>query len=118
MSIHYITTRIVLHKDDERTKEHSPDASEYKTLHEEMHARGYRRFFVTDSGNMRKLPPGEYHIEIESDDASNATEIARDRAKAAATKATSEERYSLLTTGPNSVKSVNLPLITEDPDDA
>ncbi|MDC6127388.1 hypothetical protein PPH41_05215 [Burkholderia gladioli] len=116
MTSYAITTRVVLHKDDARTTEHSPDADEYKTLHAEMHARGYRRFYVSNSDKMLKLPPGEYHIDIESDSATDARDLARDKAKAAATKATSKDRYSLLVTGANVVTSVNLSVITQDPD--
>lgn len=53
-----LTARVVLHKDDKRTKEHSPDADEYKTLHAEMHARGYRRYFVNQKDEKKSYRPG------------------------------------------------------------
>lgn len=112
----YVTTRVVLHKDDERTKEHSPDAEEYKKLHAEMHAAGYRRFYTGNGGQMFKLPPGEYHIIIEADSGPAARDVAFEKAKSAATKATSAKRFTLLVSAPNALTSANSEIITKDPD--
>ncbi|GLZ20135.1 hypothetical protein [Burkholderia plantarii] len=62
-----LTARVVLHKDDARTEEHSPDADEYKTLHAEMHRRDYRRYFINRDDKVKKLPAGLYFIELKAD---------------------------------------------------
>ncbi|WP_175977893.1 hypothetical protein [Burkholderia sp. BCC1047] len=100
MSSDYVTTRIVLHQDDERTQEHSPDANEYETLHAEMHARGFRRFAHDDADElMYQFPPGEYFLDIDAESGSDARDKALAKAKAAATLATSAKRYSVLCSG-------------------
>lgn len=111
-----LTTRVVLHKDDARTKEHSPDAEEYETLHSEMHRRGYRRFFETDDKRKVKLPPGEYTIKLDAEDGAGARGKAMAKAKAAATIATSEKRFSAYVTGGNGLRSCHLEEIDGDPD--
>ncbi|RRA01127.1 hypothetical protein [Burkholderia cepacia] len=112
-----LTTRVVLHKDDKRTKEHSPDASEYETLHAEMHERGYRRYFTNKAKEKVKLPPGEYIIDLKADDESAARDKAMKKAKAAATIATSAERFSVLITGAGNVRGYRLEVIDADPDE-
>ena len=111
-----LTTRVVLHKDDARTKEHSPDAEEYETLHAEMHARGYRRFYKNKRDQKLKLPPGEYVIDLTADDGASARSAAQKKAVEAATIATSAARFSLLTTGAGSIRGYQLEPITKDPD--
>lgn len=115
MPTYTITTRVELHKDDARKQPHSPTAPEYDTLHTEMHKRGYRRYFEGNSGKLRKLSPGEYRIEQSGDTEEKALDAARDKAKAAATIATSKDRFSLLLTC-GTVYSYALEIITKDPD--
>lgn len=117
MSSYYVTTRVVLHKDDARTKEHSPDAEEYGTLHAEMHARGYLRFGRDDTDKlMYQLPPGEYFLNVEAESAADARNKALEKAKAAATAATSAKRYSVLCSGGEGRTWFRLKKIDKDPD--
>ncbi|WP_118179720.1 hypothetical protein [Paraburkholderia phosphatilytica] len=117
MPSYIVTPRVVLHKDDARTKEHSPDAKEYETLHIEMHRRGYRRFFENRNDKKLKLPPGEYVIDdLDAEDGADAREKAMTKAKAAATMATSEKRFSVYITGGGGVRGTHLEMIDEDPD--
>lgn len=111
-----LTTRVVLHEDDKRKKEHSPNAKEYETLHVEMHARDYRRFYVNDDNQKRKLPPGEYRLEVDAKDEDDARSIGMKRAKDASTIATSASRFSVLVTCGKYVRGYQLEEITEDPD--
>ncbi|MCA8222844.1 hypothetical protein [Burkholderia sp. BC1] len=117
MSSYYVTTRVVLHKGDERTKEHSPDANEYETLHAEMHARGFRRFAHDDTNKlMYQFPAGEYFLEIEAESGSDARDKALAKAKAAATLAASAKRYSVLCSGGAGLTWFRLKKIDKDPD--
>ncbi|WP_157692711.1 hypothetical protein [Burkholderia sp. ABCPW 11] len=117
MPDYILLARVVLHKDDARTQEHSPDADEYETLHTEMHARGFRRYAVDDDDKlMYKLPPGEYHIELTAETGSEARNEALSRAKAAATAATSARRNSVITSGGGGISWCRLKKISEDPD--
>jgi hypothetical protein len=117
MSSYTIITRVVLHKDDARKQPHLQDAKEYETLHAEMHKRDYRRFYVADGDKEKlKLPPGEYAIDLDADDGNAARKKAMAKAKAAATIATSAERFSLLVTGGRGIRSYRLEVITKDPD--
>ncbi|WP_124677197.1 hypothetical protein [Burkholderia cenocepacia] len=117
MSNYYVTTRVVLHKDDERTAEHSPDAEEYETLHAAMHARGFFRCVRDDAeGLLYHLPPGEYFTEIEAESGSEARSNAMAKAKSAATLATSAKRFSVLCSGGQGLTWFRLKKITEDPD--
>jgi hypothetical protein len=111
-----MTARVVLHKDDARTKEHSADSAEYETLHGEMHSRGYRRYYKSKDQIMYHLPPGEYTIDLEADDGVKARTKAMDKAIAAATIATSSARHSVLVTGGDSLRGHQLKVITKDPD--
>ncbi|MFM0031168.1 hypothetical protein PQR70_33630 [Paraburkholderia madseniana] len=111
-----IIVRVELHKDDARTKAHTPDAQEYETLHAEMHERGFRRFFTTTDDTLRKLPPGEYRIRQAGDDEEAAQSAALNKAKEAATIATSAKRFSLLVTSGGNFTSYHLEKIDEDPD--
>lgn len=111
-----LTARVVLHKDDTRAKEHSPDAEEYDTLHAEMHSRGYKRFYTSKDDVVYHLPPGEYTITLEAEDGVKARTKAIDKAIAAATKATSKERHSVFVTGGGNVRGHQLKVITKDPD--
>jgi hypothetical protein len=110
------TVRVVLHKDDARTKEHSPDSEEYETLHAEMHARDFRRYYTTVKDEKLKLPPGEYWINQEGDDIDEARKKVYSKAKAAATVATSAKRSSFLINCEGSLTSWNLEEISKDPD--
>lgn len=110
------TVRVVLHKDDTRTKEHSPDSEEYETLHAEMHTRGFRRYYTTVKDKKRKLPPGEYRIYQEGDDVDDACNNACGKAKAAATIATSAKRFSLFINCEGMLTGCNLEEISKDPD--
>lgn len=76
MSTFTLTARVVVHKDDARKQPHPTDAKEYDTLHAEMHARGYCRFYANSSDEKRKLPPGEYTIEVDADDGAAARMVA------------------------------------------
>ncbi|WDD94667.1 hypothetical protein Bsp3421_004801 [Burkholderia sp. FERM BP-3421] len=116
MPSYTLTARVVLHKDDERAKEHSPDAEEYATLHEQMYARGYRRFYESIDGDKFKLPPGEYTIDVTADDGKAARTAAMDKAKAAAKNATSVSRFSVYITGGGNIRGYHLEKISEDPD--
>ncbi|WP_186062171.1 hypothetical protein [Burkholderia gladioli] len=117
MQDHVLIARVVLHKDDEHIDEHTPDAKEYKTLHALMHESGFRRFVTNEGDNtMYKLPPGEYHISLEAVSGSAARNDAITRAKAAASDATSERRFSVLVTGSNGATFYGLEEISEDPD--
>ena len=116
MTTYTIITRVELHKDTARTKPHSSDAAEYDLLHEEMHKLGYRRCFTGGDDKLRKLPPGEYRIRETADSGDAARTAAMDKAKKAATKATSAERFSLLVNGDGTFSTYHLELITEDPD--
>jgi hypothetical protein len=116
MPTYTITTRVVLHKDDARRQPHPTDAKEYETLHAEMHSREYRRFFTTAKDEKLKLPPGEYTIDIQADDGAAARTVAMNKAKAAATIATSAARFSVLVTGGDNVRGYQLESITKDPD--
>ncbi|AOI78035.1 hypothetical protein [Burkholderia sp. NRF60-BP8] len=116
MPSYTLTARVVLHKDDKRTKEHSPDAEEYATLHAEMHSRDYRRYYIANNGKMYKLPPGEYNIDLTADDGAKARDAALKKVQEAATLATSANRYSALVTGGGGLLSANLEIITKDPD--
>ncbi|MCW5118623.1 hypothetical protein B7L17_011700 [Burkholderia cenocepacia] len=117
MPSYTLTARVVLHKDDKRTKAHSPDAAEYETLHAEMHDRGYRRYFTNKAKEKVKLPPGEYVIDMKADNGSEARDKAMKKAKAAATIATSAERFSVLVTGGDNVRGYQLEVIDADPDE-
>ncbi|WP_186198191.1 hypothetical protein [Burkholderia gladioli] len=112
-----LTARVVLHKDDARTEEHSPDADEYETLHAEMRRRDYRRYFINQNDEMKKLPPGLYRIKLKADDWDDASSKAMKKAKEAATIATSKNRFSIVITGGDGVRGVGLETITEDPDE-
>ncbi len=71
-----LVTGVVLHEDDKRKKEHSPDAKEYETLHAEMHSRDYRCVYVNDNNEKRKLPLGKYRLEVEAkDEGGDATSV-------------------------------------------
>jgi hypothetical protein len=111
-----LTARVVLHKDDARAQEHSPDAKEYDTLHKEMHSRGYRRCYTGKDKVMYQLLPGEYKINLEAEDGVEARTKAMDKAIAAATIATSKERHGVYVTGGDSVRGHQLKVITKDPD--
>ncbi|WP_186191980.1 hypothetical protein [Burkholderia gladioli] len=111
-----LTARVVLHKDDERADEHSPDSKEYRDLHSEMHTRGYRRFFTNKAKEKVHLPPGEYTIDLDAEDGSDARDEAMKLAKEAATEATSKDRFSILLTGANSMRGYRLKVIDADPD--
>ncbi|OAJ61500.1 hypothetical protein A6V36_24315 [Paraburkholderia ginsengiterrae] len=111
-----LTTRVVLHKDDARKQPHPTDAKEYDTLHAEMHSRGYRRFYVNKDKEKLKLPPGEYTIDLDADDGVAARTAAMGKAKAAATIATSEKRFSVLVTGGDNIRGHQLEAVTKDPD--
>ena len=110
------TVRVVLHKDDARTKEHSPDSEEYETLHAEMHTRGFVRYYTTVNKEKLKLPPGEYLIYQEGDNIEDARKKVYSKAKAAATIATSAKRFSLFINCEGSLTSLNLEAISKDPD--
>ncbi|MBW0449035.1 hypothetical protein [Paraburkholderia phenoliruptrix] len=110
------TVRVVLHKDDARTKEHSPDSEEYDTLHAEMHARGFRRYYETVKDQKLKLPPGEYLIYQEGTDVDDARKKVYSKSTAAATIATSAKRFSLFINCEGSLTSSNLEVISKDPD--
>jgi len=111
-----VTVRVVLHKDDARTEPHPSNAKEYDTLHAEMHARGFSRFYDAKGGFRVKLPPGEYIVARDEHDGKKARDAARDEAIDAATIATTAKRFSLLVTGGDSATSYRLERITEDPD--
>jgi len=65
---------------------------------------------------MRKLPPGEYRIEQSGADGDAASEAALNKIKAAATIATSKDRFSAVLTCNDRINSWALEVITEDPD--
>ena len=110
------TVRVVLHKDEARTKEHSPDSEEYETLHTEMHTRGFRRYYTTVKDEKLKLPPGEYWTNQEGDDIDDARKKAYSKTKSAATTATSAQRFSFFINCEGSLTSCNLEEISKDPD--
>jgi hypothetical protein len=116
MPTYTLTTRVVLHKDDARTQPHPTDAKEYETLHFEMHERDYFRFYTTKSKEKRKLPPGEYTIDLDADDDAAARSKAMNKAIEAATIATSAKRFSLLVTGGDNIRGYQLEVVTKDPD--
>ncbi len=100
MPEYYVTARIVLYKDDKRTKELALDAKEYVKLNAEMLARGYVRHAVDDvSQVMYKLPSGEYNIALNAYDGAAARSEALALASAAATTASSKHRFSAYVTG-------------------
>ena len=111
-----ITTRVVLHKDDARKEPHPTNAKEYTDLHAEMHERDYVRYYENTQDVKLKLPPGEYTIVIDAADGAAARTKAMDKAKEAATIATSAARFSVLVTGGNNIRGYQLETITKDPD--
>lgn len=70
MQEYFVTARVMLFKDNKRTKEYALDGKEYARLHAEMHARGYVRYVIDDfSQTMYRLPAGEYNLVIAASDA-------------------------------------------------
>ena len=116
MTTYTIIVRVELHKDDARTQPHPSSATEYQTLHEEMHSRGFFRFYKTKGGDLSKLPPGEYRLWHTSDEDDEARSVALNKAIEAATIATTAKRFSLLVSGGDSITGYQLEKITKDPD--
>ncbi|WP_414450179.1 hypothetical protein AB4851_31385 [Burkholderia sp. 22PA0099] len=117
MPEYYVTARVMLFKDDKRTKEYPLDSKEYRKLHAEMHARGYVRYVIDDSSQvMYRLPPGEYNLEISAMDAVSARTEALSLACAAATSSTSKHRYLTYVTGDGGRIWAQLGTFKKDPD--
>ncbi|KAF1028670.1 MAG: hypothetical protein GAK40_00834 [Burkholderia plantarii] len=117
MPEYFVNARVVLYKDDKRSKEYAFDTKEYRKLHAEMHARGYVRYVIDDSTQvMYRLPSGEYTLQIEATDALSARTEALSLACAAATAVASKHRYSAYVTGDGGRSWAQLGTFKKDPD--